>query len=121
MGLRLPSAGVEPRMEPVNLVTAAVSCSRLRANWRLRSPDRFRDLRNSTEDHADQLTPVRAVSATMRLAMNDRDGGVCEIMIDLAVGRAARCSSLTLLVAGECTFARARKVIAMQAISILAG
>src|SRR5262245_11224075 len=66
------------------------------------------------------LLVTRAASATMRLARSGRDGGVCEMRLDRAVGRAAGCSSLTLLVAGECTIARVSIVIAMQAISILA-
>jgi len=56
-----------------------------------------------------------------RLVRNCQDGGVCEIRIDLAVGRAARCSSLTLLVAVEPTIAWAGIVVAVQAIAILVG
>src|SRR5258707_7902206 len=63
----------------------------------------------------------------MRPGRNGKEGGVHEIRIGCreirignAVGRAARCASLTLLVAGEFTIARASIVVALQAIPILA-
>src|SRR6266550_9464119 len=56
----------------------------------------------------------------MRPSGNFQDGSVREIRIGHAVGRAARCGSLTLLVAGESTIARASIVVALQAIPILA-
>jgi hypothetical protein len=63
---------------------------------------------------------THAASATTRLGRNCQDGGVREIRIDPAVGRAARCGSLTLLVASESTIARASIVVALQAIPVLA-
>ena len=66
------------------------------------------------------LLVTRAASATTRPGRNCQDGGVREIRIGPAVGRAARCGSLTLLVAGEPTIARASIVVALQAIPILA-
>ena len=56
----------------------------------------------------------------MRPSGDFQDGSVREIRIGHAVGRAARCASLTLLVAGESTIARASVVVALQAIPILA-
>jgi hypothetical protein len=56
----------------------------------------------------------------MRPGRNCEDGGVHEIRICPAVGRAARCGSLTLLVAGEPTIARASIGVALQTIPILA-
>src|ERR1700754_4805582 len=64
-----------------------------------------RDARGVSDDAAWQQLPGR--------------GGVCEIRIGPAVGRAARCDGLTLLVAGEPTIARAGIVVALQAIPIL--
>src|SRR4030095_4467182 len=69
------------------------------------------------------ISPIQShasASVTTRLGRNCQDGGVREIRIGHAVGRAARCSSLTLLVAGESTIARASIVVALQAIPILA-
>ena len=63
---------------------------------------------------------THAASATTLPGRNCQDVGVREIRIGHAVGRAARCGSLTLLVAGEPTIARASIVIALQAIPILA-
>ena len=51
---------------------------------------------------------------------NCEDGGVHEIRIGPAVGRAARRGSLTLLVAGEPTIAPASIGVALQTIPILA-
>jgi hypothetical protein len=47
------------------------------------------------------LLVTRAASATTRPGRNCQDAGVREIRIGPAVGRAARCGSLTLLVAGD--------------------
>jgi hypothetical protein len=66
------------------------------------------------------LFVTQAASVTTRLVRNCQDSGVCEIRIDLAVGRAAGCSSLALLIAGESTLARSSIVVAVQAIPILA-
>jgi hypothetical protein len=73
------------------------------------------------------LLVTHAASATMRPGRNCQEGGVREIRIGRreirighAVGRAARCASLTLLVAGEPTVARASIIVALQAIPILA-
>jgi hypothetical protein len=66
------------------------------------------------------LLVTRAASATTRPGRNCQDAGIREIRIGPAVGRAARCGSLTLLVAGEPTIARASIVVALQAIPILA-
>src|SRR6185295_12207604 len=74
------------------------------------------------------LLVTHSASATTRPCRNCLDSGVREIRIghreiriSRAGGRAARCSSLTLRVAGEFTIARASKVVAVQAIPILAG
>ena len=66
------------------------------------------------------LLVTHAASATTRPGRNCQDGGVREIRIGPAVGRAALCGSLTLLVAGEPTIASASIVVALQAIAILA-
>ena len=66
------------------------------------------------------LLVTHAASPTTRPGRNCQDGGVREIRIDPAVRRAARCGSLTLLVASESTIARASIVVALQAIPVLA-
>jgi len=66
------------------------------------------------------LLVTHAASPTTRPGRNCQDGGVREIRIDPAVGRAARCGRLTLLVASESTIARASIVVALQAIPVLA-
>jgi hypothetical protein len=64
------------------------------------------------KDH--YLLVTRAASATTLPGSNCQDGGVREIRIGPAVGRAARCDGLTLLVAGEpTTIARAGIVVCL--------
>src|SRR6266498_5479475 len=75
---------------------------------------------NAQRTKPSDLLVTHAVSATTRPRRNCQDGRVREIRIGPAVGRAARCASLTLLVAGESTIARASVVVALQAIPILA-
>jgi hypothetical protein len=85
----------------------------------LQTPDRFLRQMHSGPSPSD-LVATHAASATTRPGRNCQGGGVCEIRIGPAVGRAARCGSVTLLVAGEPAIACASIVVALQAIRILA-
>ena len=124
-----------PQGSPISPLLANLYMRRFVLGWKmlglersLGARNRFRALRqiHSGPSHLILLV-THSASATMRPCRNCPDDGVREIRIGRreirigrAGGRAARCSSLTLHVAGEFTIARASIVVALQAIPILA-
>ena len=104
-----------------------VSHSSIASFWPLADDFRYFPLKrtsrltaNAQRTNPSDLLVTRAASATTRPRWNCQDGGDREIRIGPAVGHAARCGSLTLLVASEPTIARASIVVALKAIPIFA-